>query len=360
MHTEKRFKKYSVLCRTCSIFMVIVLLVSLGMPVNAATARATTMKLEKTEGTVTLKTQNGTKRKVTNGMRLYNGNCVTTASDSYAEISLDSSKAVKLDQNSSVTFRQSGKKLELLVKTGKLFFNVSAPLTDEESMNIRTSTTVTGIRGTCGVVEYVDVNKSKLYLLEGKVTLGSGFNATTIYGGQTATVVLGEKQEQPGETEKPGEEDQKYQITVEKMTEEAVPVVAITEILNNKELQKKIEKTTDLKIEKLEKVLEESLNPTDSDEGGQEESSEEGDKNNSQEENTDEGDNAQETTPIYPHYPWKPIIDDTPTEGTNTGDEDKENPGGNGGEEEIVPEEPNEGNGTEDGTGFSTGGEIAT
>ena len=340
MHTEKRFKKYSVLCRTCSIFMVIVLLVSLGMPVNAATARATTMKLEKTEGTVTLKTQNGTKRKVTNGMRLYNGNCVTTASDSYAEISLDSSKAVKLDQNSSVTFRQSGKKLELLVKTGKLFFNVSAPLTDEESMNIRTSTTVTGIRGTCGVVEYVDVNKSKLYLLEGKVTLGSGFNATTIYGGQTATVVLGEKQEQPGETEKPGEEDQKYQITVEKMTEEAVPVVAITEILNNKELQKKIERTTDLKIEKLEKVLEESLNPTDSDEGGQEESSEEGDKNNSQEENTDEGDNTQETTPIYPHYPWDSIIDDPPTGGDTTEDPPTNDDGTGGGEKEPPTEEP--------------------
>ncbi|MGN0312295.1 MAG: FecR domain-containing protein [Lachnospiraceae bacterium] len=337
MHTEKRFKKYSVLC---SILMVLALLVSLGMPVSAATARATTMKLEKTEGTVTLKTQNGTKRKITNGMRLYNGNCVTTASDSYAEISLDSSKTVKLDQNSSVTFRQNGKKLELLVKTGKLFFNVSSPLTDEESMNIRTSTTVTGIRGTCGVVEYVDVNKSKLYLLEGKVTLGSGDNATTIYGGQTATIVLGEKKEQPGETEKPGEEDQKYQITVEKMTEEAVPVVAITEILNNKELQAKIEKTTDLKIEKLEKVLEESLNPTDPDEGGQEESSEEGDKNNSQEENTDEGDNTQETTPIYPHPPWDSIIEDPPTGGDTTEDPPTNDDGTGGGEKEPPTEEP--------------------
>lgn len=262
-----RLKKVNlkrVLCALLASAMVVVPVT----PASAATARATTMKLEKAEGSVTLKTQNGSARKITNGMRLYNGNALSTASSSYAYISLDSTKAVKLDQNSSATLRQSGGQLELLVKSGKLFFNVSKPLTQKENMNVRTSTMVTGIRGTCGVVEYVNVNKSRLYLLEGKVTLGSGENATTIYGGQTATVILQPKKEsggtdQPGESDKPGDTDKpdkevEQKVLVEKMTEKTVPVFAIAEIVSDPVLQKKITKTTDLKIEKLEEILEAS------------------------------------------------------------------------------------------------------
>ncbi len=256
-----RLKKVNlkrVLCALLASAMVVVPVT----PASAATARATTMKLEKAEGSVTLKTQNGSARKITNGMRLYNGNALSTASSSYAYISLDSTKAVKLDQNSSATLRQNGQQLELLVKSGKLFFNVSKPLTQKENMNVRTSTMVTGIRGTCGVVEYVNVNKSRLYLLEGKVTLGSGENATTIYGGQTATVVLQPKKEtdnsgKPGDMNNP-EKEKEQKVLVEKMTEKTVPVFAIAEIVSDPVLQKKITKTTDLKIEKLEEILEES------------------------------------------------------------------------------------------------------
>ena len=176
-----------------SVVVACVLVIMTVIPSSAATARATTMKLEKTEGTATLKTQNGTARKISNGMHLYSGNTLATAASSYAYVSLDGTKAVKLDEKTTTTLRQSGKQLELLVKSGKLFFNVSSPLTEKESMNVRTSSMVAGIRGTCGVVEYVNPNKSKLYLLEGKVTLGYGENATTIYGGQTATVILREK-----------------------------------------------------------------------------------------------------------------------------------------------------------------------
>lgn len=256
-----RLKKVNlkrVLCALLASAMVVVPVT----PASAATARATTMKLEKAEGSVTLKTQNGSARKITNGMRLYNGNALSTASSSYAYISLDSTKAVKLDQNSSATLRQSGGQLELLVKSGKLFFNVSKPLTQKENMNVRTSTMVTGIRGTCGVVEYVNVNKSRLYLLEGKVTLGSGENATTIYGGQTATVILQPKKEtdnsgKPGDMNNP-EKEKEQKVLVEKMTEKTVPVFAIAEIVSDPVLQKKITETTNLKIEKLEEILEAS------------------------------------------------------------------------------------------------------
>lgn len=250
-----------------AVSMICIMTASAITPTFAATARATTMKLEKTEGQVTLKTQNGSVRKITNGMRLLNGHTLATAKASYAYINLDNSKAVKLDQNSSATLRQNGKSLELLVKNGSLFFNVSKPLTGKENMNIRTSTMVTGIRGTCGVVEKISQRRSKLHLLEGQVTLGTGSNATTIYGGQTATVILQSKQEsgdpdQPGGTDKPGdtekpEKDVIQKILVDTLTEENVPTFAIEEIISNPTLQGKIEKTTDLKIKKLEEILEE-------------------------------------------------------------------------------------------------------
>ncbi|MBO5153775.1 MAG: FecR domain-containing protein [Eubacterium sp.] len=251
-----------------SVVVACVLVIMTVIPSSAATARATTMKLEKTEGTATLKTQNGTARKISNGMHLYSGNTLATAASSYAYVSLDGTKAVKLDEKTTTTLRQSGKQLELLVKSGKLFFNVSSPLTEKESMNVRTSSMVAGIRGTCGVVEYVNPNKSKLYLLEGKVTLGYGENATTIYGGQTATVILREKEE-AGESggsdgsATPGDsgsmtEEVVQKVYVDKLTEANVPIFAITEILSDPVLQQKIEATTDLKIAKFEEVLEES------------------------------------------------------------------------------------------------------
>ena len=308
-------------------------------PASAATARATTMKLEKTEGTVSLKTQNGSARKITNGMRLYNGNTLSTGKHSYAYVSLDSSKAVKLDQSATATLRQSGKELELLVKDGKLFFNVSKPLTDKESMNVRTSTMVTGIRGTCGVVEYVSAQTSKLYLLEGTVTLGSGENATTIQGGQTATVVLPPKQEAGG-TDKPGTIE-KPSIQVEKMTEEMIPPVALQEIVNDTALQEKIEKTTELKVEKIEKAFEqfqkEEAERIEQEKKEQEKEKEDKNKEDKKEEDkkeedkkedqkTDNGsqnssgssDSGSSNVPSTPVTPDPPTTPDTPKEPTKT------------------------------------------
>ena len=127
---------------------------------------------------------------------------------------------------------------------------------------------VAGIRGTCGVVEKVNPAVSKLYLIEGQVTLGTGENATTVYGGQTATVILRPKNETgesggSGGSGTPGgpgstTEQMEQKVYVDKLTEKAVPVFAITEILSNPVLQQKIEATTELKIEKLKEALAES------------------------------------------------------------------------------------------------------
>ena len=57
--------------------------------------------------------------------------------------------------------------------SGELFFNVTAPVEKDESLNIRTSTMVTGVRGTSGWVEAVNRFSSNVHLLEGTLTVTS-------------------------------------------------------------------------------------------------------------------------------------------------------------------------------------------
>ena len=83
---------------------------------------------------------------------LYSGYGVATQAESYAWIDLDEVKLAKLDAGSEIEIAKEGKKLEINVKSGNMFFNVTQPLADDETMDITTSTMMLGIRGTCGWV----------------------------------------------------------------------------------------------------------------------------------------------------------------------------------------------------------------
>ena len=109
---------------------------------------ATTMYLTKSEGSVGLTDEGGTELEPVEQMGLYSGYQVATRMASYAWIDLDRVKLTKMDSDSEVELSKKGKELELLLKTGRLFFNVTEPLADDEAMNIRTSSMVVGIRGT--------------------------------------------------------------------------------------------------------------------------------------------------------------------------------------------------------------------
>ena len=138
-------------------------LLALALPA-AASSTAATMQLVKTEGTLSVSNASGRGLSVMDNMRLYNGYSVETKASSYAWVKLDGSKLAKLDAASKVEIRKSGSKLEILAKSGNIFFNVSEPLTGSETLNIRTSTAIVGIRGTSGWVNAVE-----LYILEGTV-----------------------------------------------------------------------------------------------------------------------------------------------------------------------------------------------
>lgn len=69
------------------------------------------------------------------------------------------------------------------MKSGSLFFNVTEPLADDESMNIRTSTMVIGVRGTCGWV-----TDNAAALLEGTVAVTAGEQEVTVNAGEMAVL----------------------------------------------------------------------------------------------------------------------------------------------------------------------------
>lgn len=162
--------------------LVLVLALCLGLTsCGGGETKAATMHLRKTEGTVAVSDGEGKGVETQDNLGLYSGYGVDTRSESFAWIDLDDVKLTKMDQDSEIAITKEDKKLEIEVKSGSLFFNVTEPLADDESMNIRTSTMVAGIRGTCGWV-----TQDTAALLEGTVEVTAGEQSVTVSAGEMA------------------------------------------------------------------------------------------------------------------------------------------------------------------------------
>ena len=186
---------------------------------------ATTMHLRKTEGSVYGSDGEGKDVTPKNNLGLYSGYQVGTQAESYAWIDLDKVKLTKLDQDSEVEINKEGKKLEINVKSGSLFFNVTEPLADDEIMNIATSTMMIGVRGTCG---WVTGNTAAL--LEGTVSVTAGGQEATINAGEMAVLT----------------EDGK--LEVKPFTAASIPIFVQDEVAEDEELTKTVLDTTGINI----------------------------------------------------------------------------------------------------------------
>ena len=157
--------------------VVLVLVVAVIFFINfRSQITATTMRLLRVEGTVSLE-EKGKTRTVKENLRLNDGNALSTESESLVSIGLDETKVVTLDEKSRAEFSQKGRKLNLNLTDGSLFFVVEKPLEADESFDIRTSTMVVGIRGTSGWVSVEGENES-LIITDGIVHV-KGTNPVT-------------------------------------------------------------------------------------------------------------------------------------------------------------------------------------
>ena len=157
---------------------------------------ASTMRLERMEGTVRLEDEKGKEQETAGGMRFRSGNTLRTGSSSLASISLDRSKLITLDEKSRADFLKRWRYLELKLTEGRLFFDVSKPLSEKEQFDIRTSTMAMGIRGTSGYVTVDENGRESLTVTDGTVHV-TGRNPVTgevkeedVSAGQTITVYL--------------------------------------------------------------------------------------------------------------------------------------------------------------------------
>ncbi len=229
-----------------SLILLIFLLTACGQSQKAAT-----MYLMKTEGSVTVADPEGKSMDLISRMGLYSGYRLATEIESYAWIDLDSTKLAKMDAATNVEIQKEDGMLEILVGRGSVFFHVTEPLSDDETMNIRTSTLIVGLRGTCGWITIMDEGHIQVCLLEGTVecisTLGKSFGQVT--AGEKADFML-----QSGQG----------QVTKEPLTAEDIPAYVIPEL--SQEFIRTDETAQEEETQQMEETDSESASAESSDE----------------------------------------------------------------------------------------------
>lgn len=219
--------------KAISLILALSFLLALTVPAAAAdSAVGTTLRLTETKGTVTVKTAAGESKSVVKSMRLYSGYTVGTGASSSAYIGLDDTKAVQLDSSGMVEIKKQGKKLEVSLTSGQLYFNVTEPLKTDESLNIRTATMVTGIRGSFGWVTATEMG-----LMHGHVTL----TCTNPDTGETRVTEIysGEKVAFEAATQVTAADPVLLEIDFvkEEITNADVPAIVVEEIKKDETLQ---------------------------------------------------------------------------------------------------------------------------
>ena len=183
-----RKHKKSLLAKQGTVLLLILSQLAALTACGGSGAKATTMHLMRTSGQVAVSDGDGEDVALLENLGLYSGYGVDTRLESFAWIDLDSVKLTKMDQNSEIAIQKEDRQLEIEVKSGSLFFNVTEPLAEDETMDIRSSSMVVGIRGTCGWVEVPDESQMNLYLLEGKVECSAGSQTSQVSAGEMASM----------------------------------------------------------------------------------------------------------------------------------------------------------------------------
>ena len=230
-----------------ALMLIVCMVCSNGMLALADEAVASTMRLARTEGTVTVTNKNGRDMGTMADMKLFSGYQMATAQSSYAWITLDDSKLIKLDAVSEAEIQKKGKDLEVLLNSGNLFFNVTESLKSDETLNIRTSTMVTGIRGTSGWVKVIDSWRTRVYILEGQVEcwvmdpVSGQYKGVTLRGGQYAEFVVYDQTR----------EGDKCDIITNNYTENDIDGFVAVELMNDPELREKIKGATGFNVDRI-------------------------------------------------------------------------------------------------------------
>ncbi len=226
--------------------------------INRNMILATTMRLLKVEGTVTIEDASGNVKPVIDNIRFQSGDTLSTGTDGLASIGLDDTKIVTLQNDSSAQFIKNGKQIELKLKQGGVFFEVTKKLTDDETYEIETSNMTVGIRGTSGYVWYDESGLQSLVITDGKV-LVSGHNPQT---GETKTVeVCGGQQVSCFLYSDITEERTSIEFELKDLEEDELPEFPLQMLAENPDLMEKVCNETGWDKDELIALVEALLDP---------------------------------------------------------------------------------------------------
>ena len=163
-------KNRHIVSRFLAMTGIILSLLATTVPAQAAEGTAAQgMRLSKTQGTVAVFDTANKPQKAINNMKLPNGYNIATSAGSYAWISLDDTKLVKMDALSNVKVASTGKNHVVDVTLGKAFFDISKNLEKDESLIIRTKSMVASInKGTTAEIS-VENGNTTIVALDGKI-----------------------------------------------------------------------------------------------------------------------------------------------------------------------------------------------
>lgn len=243
---KKQLSKKQIITMS-GIALVVVAAVGLVLLMRNQQIRATTMRLLRMEGTVHLE-ENGVSKTVKETLRLKSGNALDTEAMSLVSIGLDDTKIVTMNEISRAEFEKKGKKLDLNLTQGSLYFEVTEKLKEDETFEIRTSTMVVGIRGTSGYVstdenghEYVLITDGMVHVI-GRNPVTGEVKEIDVPAGSRIIVYLYNDREKDS-----------IMFSLEPTEEEEVPKFVVARVKENEELLARVVEDTGWDVERLGK-----------------------------------------------------------------------------------------------------------
>lgn len=236
--------------KSLAILLAVTLCIMSGCGSPEEKMEAVSMRLQRTAGKVSLWDVKGQEQSLLEQMRLIVGNVLGTEKESLAQVSLDDSRMVTMEEKSKVSIDSAGKNQVITVKEGNAFFNISEKVKEGDSLKIRVGNIVCGITGTSGQFGFNPEGKVNVILTDGNLELkvedpqNSGQT-------QTANIKAGEMV-----TISQGEGSSVSSLEVGTFTEENLLPTSLYAIGQDSSLKQKVTEGSGLSGEKLEKLAE--------------------------------------------------------------------------------------------------------
>jgi len=148
----------------------IYLVMAMAVVLTSQTSR-NAYEVESYVGTVEYSVDGKNWKPVDVGMRLAQHTWVRTGKDSALNMIYQNKRSLQVLQDTMIQLKSLGKQETVVVKNGKVHFDVFTKLKRGEVVQVENEVAVAAVRGTKFVIDYAEGNASRCVVMEGTVTL---------------------------------------------------------------------------------------------------------------------------------------------------------------------------------------------